>query len=143
MHDVVDPVALEAEDLREASANLIKEHHAPQGCLPIEAAYLRSGDWDAVEVVVAEFPGSVPKVGVEAEVRAIGVPLADRRIVCQDRFLGRYTHTRGEDRGAVVTWVLQGLLTQDGRCVCPDRQSGESTECRVHKEEAGAIEHLR
>mmetsp|Transcript_54362 Transcript_54362/g.98025 ORF Transcript_54362/g.98025 Transcript_54362/m.98025 type:complete len:223 (-) Transcript_54362:449-1117(-) len=79
VHDVVDLVALEAEDLGQASTDLVQGDHGQQRLLAVDgASHLRGRHDDWVKVVVAELASRVPgDLGVVAKDGAVGVPLAD------------------------------------------------------------------
>jgi hypothetical protein len=87
VHDVVDLVGLEAEDLGEAAADLVVADHALRA-FARRRRHLGGGDGDGVEVVVPELAGGVAALGVVAEVGAVGVPLADGGAVGEDGLLG-------------------------------------------------------
>ncbi len=89
---MVDLVALEREHLGEASANFIQQDHAPQGKGPIHAGHLGRGDRNRIEVIVSKLAGGVPELGIEAEVRSVGIPLADCVGVGDDRLLRLHKH---------------------------------------------------
>ena len=124
VNDMIDPVALEAEDLREATPNLIDAHHAPQGLRPVEIGKLGGGDRHRIEIIMPELPGSMTEGGIETEVRAVGIPFPHRRTVGDDGFFGSYPLTRSEQENTVRTFIAQGFFTQHRRGVCTQCQGG-------------------
>mmetsp|Transcript_46002 Transcript_46002/g.103425 ORF Transcript_46002/g.103425 Transcript_46002/m.103425 type:complete len:218 (-) Transcript_46002:403-1056(-) len=91
MNDVVNLVALQAEDLREAATDLVQANHGAEGLLAVDlASHLRSRNHHGVKVVMAKLASRVPwDLGVVTKDGAVGVPLAHRRSVGQDGLLRR------------------------------------------------------
>mmetsp|Transcript_20101 Transcript_20101/g.54793 ORF Transcript_20101/g.54793 Transcript_20101/m.54793 type:complete len:383 (+) Transcript_20101:492-1640(+) len=124
VHDVVDLVALEAEDLSKAPPDLVQADHRAECLLPVDLArHLRGGHDHWVEVVVAELARRVPRdLGVVAKDGAVGVPLAHRRGVRADGLLRGATDARAKDTGALGVWVRQRLLPEHRGRVGLERQ---------------------
>ena len=87
--DMIDRVCPEGKHLGQPAADLVDEqHHAERG-IAIEASLPRGGDRHRIKIVVAKLAGNAALAGVVAEVRAVGIPLADGRGVGGDRLFHR------------------------------------------------------
>ena len=134
MYDVIDPVRLEAEDFGEAAANLIEADHASQGGRAVEPGHLSRRQWNGIEVVVPELPGSMSKRRIETEVSPVAVPLAHCRGVCENRLLRRERGGASEHRGAILARIPERLIPQHTRGIGLEGNRRESAQQAVHQE---------
>ena len=132
MNDVIDFVRFEAEDLSQPTPDFIQQHHPAQCVGAILVRQLRGCDGDGIEIVVAELARGVTELGVVAEVCPVGIPLAHRGTVGEDRLLRRKGFVRSKYRHAPApapgNLVAERLLAQNGRSVRSQRDRGQAAD---------------
>src|SRR5687768_13281983 len=112
MEHVVDLVVLEAKDLGQAAANLVEAEHGEERAPAIPAGDLRCRENDRIEVVVAKLAALVASPRVITKVGAVGVQLADRGAIRNDRLLGRDQELAAKAGGALGIGVTQCLFAE-------------------------------
>mmetsp|Transcript_110477 Transcript_110477/g.263364 ORF Transcript_110477/g.263364 Transcript_110477/m.263364 type:complete len:207 (-) Transcript_110477:15-635(-) len=135
---MINLVALEAEDLCQASSDFIQGYHRQQGFLAIHlTCHLRSCHDDWVEVVVAKLTCIMARdLRIESEDSAIGIPLPHGRGVGSNHLLRRALFAATKDGGSFRVLVGQCLLAQQGRGICLQCQ------CRDAAHHGICVEHL-
>mmetsp|Transcript_12105 Transcript_12105/g.25331 ORF Transcript_12105/g.25331 Transcript_12105/m.25331 type:complete len:285 (+) Transcript_12105:733-1587(+) len=129
MHNVVDFVALQAEDLCKASADFIQGDHGQQSLFAI---YLPShlccchDHW--IEVVVPKLTCIMSRnAWVESKDSAVGVPFSDcGGVRCNDLLWGAL-RAAAKDCGSFSISIGQSLFSQNGRCIGLQRQRRDAT----------------
>mmetsp|Transcript_97700 Transcript_97700/g.272853 ORF Transcript_97700/g.272853 Transcript_97700/m.272853 type:complete len:587 (-) Transcript_97700:29-1789(-) len=143
VNDVVDLVTLQAEDFREASADLVKANHGEQRLLAVDVPrHLRRRDHHGVEVVVTKLASVVPgDLRVKPEHGAVGVPLSHRRRVGNHGLLGRAALRAAEYGRAAGVWVLQCLAPETARCIGFQGQRRDAAHHGIRVEHLDPLPH--
>ena len=141
VHHMVDLVGLETEHLGKASANLIREHHAAQRRSAIKALHLRRSNRHWIEIIVPKLASNEAEFLAESKVCAVGIPLAHRAAVRNDRLLRRNLHGASKEWNAVRVWIFKRLFAQDHRRVCAQGYRADAAQHAVRMKELGALLH--
>jgi hypothetical protein len=133
--DVIDRVFSQRKNFGQPTADLVDEqHHAERG-IAIEASLPRGGDRHRIKIVVAKLAGSAAFCGVVAEVRAVGIPLADRRGIRGDRL---FNGTRSGGTKAVAAAAAGGRRRAER--LPPQHRGGIGPVCQRRHTTPDAVE---
>ena len=99
MDNMIDLVILERKYFGQPSPNFVEQQHGLERLPSVEPSHLGSGDGYRIKIVVPEFAPACASLGVVAEVRAVGIPLAYRRTIGDDRLFRPYDNSRSEAGG--------------------------------------------